>query len=478
MPIDAATVAALAEELSEALEGGRIDKVYMPSKHEVHLTGRALSGSFRLLISANPQRARTHLTAISRENPQVPPMFCMLMRKYLVGARFAGLYQPPMERVIQFYWDAADEMGVISRKTLIAEMIGRHANIILVDAEGRIIDCLRRADPEMSPDRPLLPGLFYRDPPARGAAPEAAPPPVFDGSVSEKMDTLYTLRDQEEQLAQKTSALVKSAKNSRDKLIKKTGYLRQELFDAQNREHLREKADLLMANLHNVERGAESVTVEDFYHDCALLTIRLDPAKTPQQNAAAFYKSYTKQKNAEAAVTGQLELAQRDIEYWESVLEQLSRVTCERDIEEIRDELTPRKASQKGKTPKVSQPLRFRSSEGFIFRAGRNNRQNDLLTMRLANRNDIWLHTQKIPGCHVVIETNGTAPGERTLFEAATVAAWYSQAKTSPKVPVDYTSVKYVKKPPGARPGMVIYERFQTLLVEPDEELAKQLLVD
>jgi predicted ribosome quality control (RQC) complex YloA/Tae2 family protein len=492
MSVDVFAVTAIGQELSGILEGARIDKIHMPAKSEVHLLGRSLHGSYRLLLSAHPQRARAHLSSISRENPQTPPMFCMLLRKHLTNGRFAGLYQSAQERVLHFYWDAADEMGIISRKTLVIEMIGRHSNIILVDAEGRIIDCLRRVDPDMSPERPVLPGLFYRDPPSRGVPP-AERRMVWEGSVSEYLDRLYTQCDLEEQLKQKASSLTKSAKNNKKRVERKIGILYQELHDASNREHLREKADLLMANLHRIERGAETVEVEDFYHDNAPLAIRLDPTKTPQQNAAALYKSYAKMKTAETVILPQIERAEADAVYWESVLEQLSRVTNRSDLDEIRDEIAPvRNAKNPSRSVKIAQPMRFRSTEGVIFRAGRNNRQNDLLTMKMADRNDIWLHTQKIPGCHVIIEqrqrdvaSDGVrgrktedGVGEQTLYEAAVVAAWFSSAKTSPKVPVDYTAVKYVKKPLGAKPGMVIYDKFKTLLVEPNEELVERLRAD
>jgi predicted ribosome quality control (RQC) complex YloA/Tae2 family protein len=480
MPVDIFAVTALGLELSGALEGGRVDKIHMPAKSEVHILGRSLRGSYRLLLSAHPQRARAHLSAIARENPQTPPMFCMLLRKYLLNGRFTGLYQPSKERILHFYWDAADEMGVLSRKTLILEMTGRHSNIILADSEGRVIDCLRRVDPEMSPQRPVLPGLFYRDPPLGGVLPEEGRRMVWEGSISEHLDSIYTKRDQEEQLRQKTSSLTKTAKNNRDKLIRKIGYLIQERQDAQNREHLREKADLLMANLHRIERGAETVEVEDFYHENTPLAIRLDPAKTPQQNAAALYKSYAKAKTAESAILPQISRAELDAAYWDSVLEQLSRVASQRDLDEIREEVTPAKAAKgPAKRTKLPQITRYCSSDGITFRAGRNNRQNDLLTMKMSDKNDIWLHTQKIPGCHVVIERRdaGEVP-EQTLYEAAVVAAWFSAAKTSPKVPVDYTAVKYVKKPPGAKPGMVIYDRFKTILAGPDGGIVEKLRVE
>jgi predicted ribosome quality control (RQC) complex YloA/Tae2 family protein len=561
MPVDAYAVTALAAELAAALEGGRIDKIYMPSKPEVLISGRAKSGPFRLLLSAHPQRARAHLTAIGRENPSSPPMFCMLLRKHLTNGRFAGLYQPRLERVLHFYWDAANEMGEISRKTLVIEMIGRLSNIILVDAEGRIIECLKRVDTEMSVERPVLPGLFYRDPPLQGKTdplgvtagefaalyrmkqpadmPDSkwigntftAIPPllcediamssesiddrffdameyvkdnaytpylikrgadffslplksveqeIYGGTFSELLDELYTKRDQGELIMQKASSLTKAATKTKNKLYKKLGLLKQELHGAQEREHIRQRADLLMANLHLAKRGDEIVTVENFYDGGKPLTIKLDTVKSPQQNAAALYKAYAKAKKAEEALSLQIRQTESDAEYWESVLEQLNRVTCEKDLEEIREEIAPARQNTRtrSKTTKISEPARFRSSEGFIFRAGRNNRQNDLLTMKMASKNDIWLHAQKIPGCHVVIETRGEIPGERTLYEAAVVAAFYSAAKSSPKVEVDHTAVKFVKKPPNAKPGMVIYERFKTILAEPDGETVENLRMD
>jgi predicted ribosome quality control (RQC) complex YloA/Tae2 family protein len=558
MPVDTFAVSALASELSVSLEGARIDKLHMPGKTEIHITGRARRGPFRLLLSAHPQRARAHLTTAPRENPQQPPMLCMLLRKHLTGARFTGLSQPHLERVLHFYWDAADEMGVLSRKTLTVEMIGRHSNIILTGADGRVVDCLRRVDTEMSPERPVLPGLFYKNPPPQKKADPTAvtrdgfsalhgmkPPgmpddewlgitftalhPIicrdiansdsnmhtrffevmshvmdnsftpyfikdntdfvsiplsslpqirFNGTFSELLDALYTSRDQSEHIRQRASALTKTAKNNREKLLRKTGFLKEELTAAKNREHLRQDADLLMANLHRVSRGEESVTVGDFYNDDLPKTIVLDVTKSPQQNAASLYKSYSKAKNAETALNSQLVQAERDIWYWESILDQLSRAGSERELDEIREEISPRRRSPRVKAQKLSQPQRYRSSSGMVFRAGRNNRQNDLLTMKMASRNDIWLHVQKIPGCHVVIETNGTEPDGQTLYEAASVAALFSAAAASPKVPVDYTAVKYVKKPPNAKPGMVVYDKFKTILAKPDNELAEKLRTD
>ena len=298
----------------------------------------------------------------------------------------------------------------------------------------------------------------------------------FVGSFSQMLDQVCTGGEMAAILRQKVSGLQKMTKNNLERLRKKLVLQEQSLKDAQQREKYRRWGDLLMANLHLTERGS-SIEVEDFYGepgDKAL--IPLDVAKTLQQNAAGYYKTYRKQKNAESMITAQMEAAREELSYWESVQEELARVKSESDIADIREELTPAKLkSHKQKRPKPAQPQKYVSSTGIPFRAGRNNRQNDELTLHLAGKNDLWLHAQKIPGCHVVIDTTMGPPDEQTIFEAATVAALYSQAASSPKVPVDYTRVRQVKKPNGAKPGMVIYHEFKTILVEPDAALEARL---
>lgn len=550
MPLDAVCLSALASELNSRLYGARVDKIVQPSKDEVHLIMRGQEGGLRLLLSASAQHPRAHITKITRENPAVPPMFCMLLRKHLTGARFAGVRQPSMERVLIFIWDAADDMGEPVQKQLVCELMGRHANIILVGADGRIIFCLRRVDYEMSEKRQVLPGLFYHLPPTQGKIDpmsltedqlsgvfaEVGTPDekwllnTFEGlsplicrelayeglpwsffrlledikvskflpaaleengemkdfsfreirqygnlyavntdfeSFSDMLDSFYTRRDIRSQMNQRVSSLMKLAVNQRDRLVRKLKLQAEELEEAKDRERLREYGDLLMANLNKAVRGMKSVRVTDFYHpEQAETDIKLDEQKSPQQNAAKYYKDYTKAKNAEESLSGQIIRGEQELAYWESVIEELSRVSSEKEFEEIREELTPSRSKKKVKE-KAALPQRFISSEGIVFYAGRNNRQNDQLTMKMASKNDIWMHAQKIPGCHVIIDTSNGHPGEITLLEAAAAAAYYSQGKNSPKVAVDYTSVKYVKKPGGAKPGMVIYDKFKTILVKP-----------
>ena len=232
-----------------------------------------------------------------------------------------------------------------------------------------------------------------------------------------------------------------------------------------------------------MKRGDRILAAEDFYDpEGRAREIPLDPAKSPQQNAAAYYKRYTKAKNAETALTEQLASAERELTWLNSVLEELGRVEREKDLAEIRRELIQtgyikedRREGKKRKKEPAEGFLRFRASSGMEIRVGKNNLQNDELTMRRSSGRDMWLHTQKIHGSHVVISCMGEMPDTETLTEAAMLAALYSDASEGSRVPVDYTLVKNVKKPAGARPGMVIYTDQKTIYVTPDRKLADRL---
>ena len=210
------------------------------------------------------------------------------------------------------------------------------------------------------------------------------------------------------------------------------------------------------------------------------IDIPLDVRLSPQENAARYFKQYTKAKTAEKYLTAQLQKGREELQYLESVLQELSQAESEQDFNDVRIELTDGGyIRQRGKKQpgfqRASRPREFRTSAGLRILVGRNNRQNDRLTTKDADKRDIWLHTQKIHGSHVILCTGGAEPDEQSLMEAASLAAYFSQAQDSTKVPVDYTPVRFVKKPAGAKPGMVIYTTYQTLLADPDEELVKRL---
>ncbi len=303
---------------------------------------------------------------------------------------------------------------------------------------------------------------------------------VYD-SFSHLLDDFYEKREQAERVKQKGRDLLKTATTARDRVRRKLAAQEKELAACLDRDHLRICGELITANLYRMERGQSRLTAQNYYDEnCADMDIPLDVRLSPQENAARYFKQYAKAKTAEKYLTAQLQRGREELQYLESVLQELAQAESEQDFNDIRTELTDggylrgRGKKQPG-FQRASKPREFRSSAGLRILVGRNNRQNDRLTTKDAGKRDIWLHTQKIHGSHVILCTGGTEPDEQSLMEAASLAAYFSQAQSSTKVPVDYTPVKFVKKPAGAKPGMVVYTTYQTMLADPDEELVKRL---
>ena len=500
MPLDAKCLAAVKEELQEQILGMKIDKIQQPSRDMLILTLRGKPSRYhRLLISAGSGDARVHLTTHSFENPQAPPMFCMLLRKHLSGAKITDITKPPAERILEITFQASNMIGVESEKRLLLEMFGRRPNIILIDSEGIIIDCLRRIGGELSDKRLILPGLYYK-PPApmgNGITSEHNIEHNRGKSISEELDERYTRKAQMERIRNRCSSTMKAMKTSRDRLIRKTATQKAELFETEKRELLRQSGDIITTNMHLIKKGQRVLVSKDYYSENNTeRKIELDPLKTPQQNAAKYYKAYTKAKNAEIHLTEQIKKGETELEYIESVIEQISRVETMPELDEIRSELmstgfissrdkghdknriTGRGQKQMKKPKQVeSSPIEFISTSGTRIMAGKNNTQNDKLTFKIASGSDIWLHAQKIHGSHVVIFTGGIDADEVTLYEASAIAAYYSAARSAGKTLVDHTYVKNVKKTPGGQPGMVTYSEFKTIIAAPDEELIRRLMV-
>ena len=536
MPLDAVSLRAVVEELRPELLGLRIEKVQQPARDQIILT---LRGSRRLLINAGANAPRIQLTKLQRDNPAEPPMFCMLLRKHLVGAKIAEISQPPLERLVKMELDIIDDFGQPGKRTLVLEAMGRRSNLILLDGEGRIVDCMRRVDAEMSPQRQVLPGLYYELPPATdrlaiteeteegfreklartnseqrcdsflldhyfGLAPLMARELVYraagdtdcrlfglsgeeetalwkeiaqfasdvqenrftpfclkkDGrpteffclpitqygtsmeqvtyeSFSELLDAFYETRERLDRVRQRGAELIRTATTARDRMRRKLATQEKDYAATQDRDQLRICGDLITSNLYRMERGQSKLVCENYYDEnYAEISIPLDPLLTPQQNAAKYYKRYNKAKTAEKHLTEQMEIARRDLTYLESVLEEIDKAELEQDFNDIRAELR---------------------EAGFIRQQGKN----------------LWFHTQKIHGSHVILCTEGQQVDEDTIVEAAKIAAYYSQARESGNVPVDYTPVKNVKKPAGGRPGMVIYHVYNTVNVTPEAEFVK-----
>ena len=586
MAFDAYFMTAVLEEVRERCLGARIDKIHQPSRDTLILQLKSRESREKLIFVANPTAPRLHLTSASPENPAEPPMFCMLLRKHLLGAKLHSVTQPPMERAATFTFDCTDEMGFPVQKKLVAELMGRTCNLYLLSPEGRIIDCLRRIGLDESAKRAALPGLNYQEPEAvakldlrtiltppgpsdlpphkcggqgigdilrqpgadvladrlmdtfgglsplvcREAALFAAgstdaridsldadtvgeklqlfftehlnhPAPFYyalpDGtpkqfafcpirqygesrradSFAQLLDMYYTVRDRKDAMRQKSAAVRKTVQNLCTRLKRKLAIQEKELEATYDRERLRQLGDILTANIHRIVKGQTLVTCQDFYdEEMKDIEIPISPILSPQQNAAKFYKDYTRMKNAEKELTKQMELAEDELNYLQSVLEELNRAQSEQELEEIRQELQSggylradpgKKKLKQGKLP----PMRFESTDGYPIYVGRNNRQNDELTFKSARKDDIWCHASKVHGSHVIISCGGTTPPDDTITQAAQLAAYYAETGGGQNIPVDVTTVKQVKKVPSGKPGMVIYHTYRTVIANPYAEI-------
>lgn len=583
MALDGAFLYAIKSEL-QPLIGGRVEKIHQPSREEVIISIRTRSGSKKLYISANAGSARVHITENSVDNPQTPPMFCMLLRKRLGSGKLINIRQDGLERILFLDFECVNELGDIVTVTLACEIMGRCSNLIIINEEGRVIDSIKRVDEEMSRERMVLPGMKYTMPPRDDrlnfltAEPEEivlrlksfeskelskALIRVFEGispilarewtffagrgihlesdtiggdqldrllfaikrtreqllggeccfsavsdkegqlkdfsfvrlsqfgtlmytkelnSASELLDYFYTERDRAARTKQRANDLFKLLMNLTDRTSRRIAAQRDELEACADKDHAKLCGDLISANMYRIQKGDSSATVENFYDEaCPQVTIELDVRKTPAQNAQHYYNEYKKSVTAEEKLAVQIKKGEEELQYLESVFDSLTRATSENDIIQLRLELREqgyvRYAGGKAKPPKALPPIEYKSSDGFTILVGRNNKQNDQLSLKFAEKSDIWLHTQLITGSHVLILTDGETPPDKTIEEAAVIAAVNSSGRNSGLVPVDYCLAKFVKKPTGAKPGKVIFTNYKTAFVKPDSELEQRLRV-
>ncbi len=573
MAFDAFYLSCVLDEVRQ-LQDARIEKIHQPSRDTLILLLKHREGRSKLLFAANPAAPRLHLTTASPENPAEPPMFCMLLRKHLSGARLVDVDQLPMERCAMFTFDCIDEMGDRVQKKLVAELMGRTCNLYLLSPEGRIIDCLRRIGLDETSKRPALPGMYYQNPDpvtkldpltvenfaeilsasgadiladrlmdtlgglsplvCREAALFAAgstdarvencdidtvseklqlwfrenlshPTPCYYtqndtpkqfafcpirqyGSYreaegfSQLLDMYYTVRDKNDAMRQKSQTVRKTVQNLCTRLTRKLAIQEKELEESMDRERLRQLGDILTANIHRIQKGQTVIECQDFYDEnMASIQIPLSPILSPQQNAAKFYKDYSRMKNAEKELTKQITYGEEELHYLKSVLEELNRAQTEAELEEIRQELqsggyvkpdSGKKRMKQGKLP----PMRFESTDGWPIYVGRNNRQNEDLTFKSARKDDIWLHASKVHGSHVIIACAGQAVPDDTITQAAQLAAHYAETKGGQNIAVDVTPVKQVKKIPNGKPGMVIYHTYRTIYVNPYPDIVVDAL--
>ncbi len=575
MALDAITMSLLAAELDEGLAGSRIDKIHQPSKDEVVFHLRKRDGNIKLLLSARSGSARLCLTKESFENPQTPPSFCMLLRKYLSGARFISAASVEGERIIMLSFTATSEMGDTVNIDIAAELMGRYANLVIINGDGKIIDAMKRVDADASSVRQLLPGLMYKLPPNRdnpkfisetdkvlekvlsyngpvnqavmrstqGMGPVIAreieylaatgdsyadkltlqqeadlkqavekvtgyynnpqytiiynrqnspsefrfmPLTQYEGLKSKQFDSLndlldeyYSEKDKAERLRQKGKDLHKLVSNLVDRTVRKQAARKEELIQSTDNEKFRIYGELLTANLYALEKGMKKVEVLNYYTG-ENVTIPLDPKLSGNRNAQKYYKEYKRKQTAVKMLTSLIEQGEIELEYLQSVAYSVSNAKNEAELMAVRRELYGagylKYYKTKEKKQKPQDFIRYTSSDGFLILVGRNNLQNDRLTMKTARGKDMWFHIKNAPGSHVVVMSEGRDIPLPTQNEAAMLAVYHSSAKGSPKVDVDYTFVKNIRKTNDLKPGMVIYDIYESAPVTVDDAVIEKLI--
>ncbi|SHJ61623.1 Predicted component of the ribosome quality control (RQC) complex, YloA/Tae2 family, contains fibronectin-binding (FbpA) and DUF814 domains [Anaerobranca californiensis DSM 14826] len=555
------------KDIREYLVNARVDKIYQRENLELTLVLRKPGETLNLRIDCNAENHHFRITNKILENPNTPPSFCMLLRKYLSGSKIKDIEMVKGERIINIIFQGRHPEGYVACWVLSIELMGKHSNIIFYDQEEKIVLGVLKAT--SSETRELKVGHLYQQPPKQVKIPRenlnyknlllhslgdeklpidkimvkyfplASPilvkefiykyqiPNLFLKELEEQqveelielyynfIDNLnyepimyyqkdepwdfycttlesltkkyqikrypdyitlvrdfYDYKEDKLKLEKNKTLLIKTITKHQKKLNKKLGLLINELNQYQNFHKYKEIGDLLMANLHQIKKGMAEITLFNYYTS-EEERIKLDPSLSPIANCQNYYKKHSKGKRGLEIVKENIENVQGEIAYLDSLLHFISEADNSNTLQEIEQELIKEnylkpkiKPIKKDRNLTQSLPLEFTSKDGFKILVGKNNKQNDLLTLKIAKKGDLWLHTKDLPGSHVIVK-NGTKAPETTIIEAANLAAYFSKAKHSSKVAVDYTDVKNVFKPKGAKPGMVNYVDFKTIYITP-----------
>lgn len=568
--IDAIFFSAVASELRDILVGEIVRKIYQPFPYEIMLSFNRSSSYGFLLLSCTPSSPRFHLTVQKYTSPPVPPPFCMLLRKYLEGAKLARIKQQAWERVAEIYFERRSD-----RYRLIVEIMGRRSNIILVGDDHKIKGALRIMPPKIGNRRIIMPGADYLPPPVpekilltdldREAFMEKASSIMGEGlpwkqalldsfhgisplwaeeieyaarAEIEAGDTAGTLNRMWEalqvimerynrkdfqpvvikpdggrtffaafkpdiyqscphrqydnanqlladhyarrQVAEQRDQLYKQLRQVTERELKKTRQKekrqREDLLRARKAEQYRLYGELILAHLHRIEKRCSAVELPNIYDtgpEPERIHIALDPRYSAVENAQQFFKNYRKLSKSKSIIRERLSRTDAEKKYLENVLFSLEKADIPL-LKEIKEELIQNRyigkqsPSPAKERPVKTGPLSFLSSSGLQIFVGQSNFQNEKLAFENSSRDDVWLHVRDLPGAHVVIKDSPFPPGKQTLLEAAALAAFFSKGSRLPAVTVDYTRIKNVKRAPGKRPGMAIYNNFRSISVSPD----------
>ncbi|HHX60193.1 MAG TPA: fibronectin/fibrinogen-binding protein [Epulopiscium sp.] len=582
MALDGIVLSNIVSDFRRDFIGGRILKIYQTEKDELVIGARGKGENSKILLTAHSNYPRLHSTTLDKDNPQSPPMFCMLLRKHIGGGRITDIVQPNFERIVEIHIESSNELGDLTVKKLVIEIMGRHSNIMLLADDDTVIDSIKHIGKMQSSVRQIYPGKTYVYPPTQdkhnplfrsydeflasltdedpmrihkrlytlysGMSPliakeicyragvesstwsnelkehekravyesldclykdveaEKYSPAVYKDetdkivafssvplssyedvrkvefeNISALLEHFYFDQSQSSRVDQKTVDMKKVLDNHYQRAVHKKEIQLNALEESSEREQYRIWGELITANAHCIPSNQKTFTTVNYYDEAmGDITIPLNPHRTPIQNAQKYFKIYNKAKRTEIAAHVQLKSIEQDLLYLDSLFLTLDTMENENDIAEFRAELVESgylKAKRLAKSNKVKKPkpLHFVSDDGFDIYVGKNNVQNDQLTLKMATNYDLWFHTKDIPGSHVIIDTARRDVPETTLIQAALLAAYYSKAKDSSNVPVDYTEIRNVRKPNGAKPGMVIYDTNKTLYVTPEKRIIDEI---
>ncbi|ONI43052.1 hypothetical protein AN640_06885 [Candidatus Epulonipiscium fishelsonii] len=581
--LDGIVLSNIINELKQTLLGGRIDKIYQPEKEELLIAIRNNRTKHKLVLNAHSYYPRLNLSTLTENKSESPPMFCMLLRKHLIGGKIIDIFQPNFERIVEIDIEAVNELGDRENKKLILEIMGRHSNLIFTNEYYTIIDSIKHISYDKSSLRPILPNYKYVYPSNQnklnplsaskeefieqvktkniplfksiytsynGISPVIAqeiclkanfkedkpsssftlaeleqlfnsfnnimknvknatyspilytdkeelpvefysfPLELYQNlnqqlytSISELVELYIYKKNQRFTIAQKTSDIRKLVQNFIDRAKRKQALQQKAIEDTELNELYKIYGEIITSYSYSITQNADSFTTQNYYIEpYEDITIPLDPKKTAIENAQAYFKIYNKTKRTFVAATEQLQIISEDLDYLNSVLVSLDILETEADILELRQELVQmgylkKKAKHPKKLPKNSNPyMKYKTSSNLDVYIGKNNFQNDSLTMKYAKPNDMWFHIKDAPGSHVIVKVpHQYELTNQDLLECATLASYFSSSKHSSNVSIDYTLKKYIKKIPNAKPGMVIYTNFKTLVVTPNEKLVNDL---
>ncbi len=510
MAFDGFTLKSVVQELQNSLIGGKVTKIYQPNIEEIILGVYSHGKNYALTCNVSFSSYSLHLTTKSKPNPLTAPNFCMLLRKYLIGYKVKAISMTGLERIAIIELEGYNELNDFVTLKLIVELMGKHSNIILINQDNIIIDSLKHLHTFDGSYRNIVPGAIYQFPESNKLNAEEIKRIVSKNDFSLDdikgdsplkvnffLDDFYYTKEQAQEFKQYRDSILAFIMKKLKKISKKLDTVNDKINECSKMDEYKLYGELLTSNLYKINNiHIDHIVLENYYKQNEPIEIPLDVSLSPADNAKKYFKKYHKLKNTIDIVSEQKIELEKEINYLESIVYELQVAQTTQDVDNIYKEMEDANLfSRKTQAKSGSKEYRIKNSnsrikngksnniksnssskikdflsyqiDGFTVLVGKNNQENDLLSLKIAKENDLWFHVKDMQGSHVVLTVQAKEPSQEVINQVAAIAAYYSRAKQSSNVPVDYTLAKYVKKPTKARPGMVIYTNQKTVNVQP-----------